>query len=82
MNDGLERKKSSAGRILAALRALLLRLAILVVGVVVTWPIVSRYAISHGINAIIAYYWITGGVVTLMVLHWLYGRLRRYRESS
>ena len=82
MNDGLEQKKSGTGRILAALRALLVRFAILVVGIVVTWPIVSRYAISHGLNAIIAYYWITGGVVTLMVLHWLYGRFRRYRGSD
>jgi hypothetical protein len=79
MSSETDQTKSIGGRILAAVRALLVRLAILVVTVVVTWPFISKYAISHGVNAIIAYYWIIGSIITLMVLHWLYGKLRPAR---
>ena len=63
-------------RLMAGVKAIMLRTAILAIAVIVTWPFVSRMAISNGINAIIVYYWIVGGCIVAMIITWLYKKLR------
>jgi hypothetical protein len=68
-------------RLMAGLKAILLRAGILVIIVIVTWPFVSRIAISNGFNAIIVYYWIVGGCIVAMIIAWLYKKLRQTRDT-
>jgi hypothetical protein len=81
LTDNPTKPISTGRRTLRLLRALLLRVIILVVGLGISWPFISRYAISHGINAVIAYYWIIGLVVGLMIVHWLVTQIRKRGQS-